>query len=1070
MGIADCSTVSEVPADREPTKSASNRDSLSNGVADATPSVGVASGEEQSQSSPNRSQSLKLDVTLSGSQDPQTRAADDPPLMRPNEPWKEDLWSEPPTSLEGFRQQLELAFRESAPPKTIERTLSTASRSSRPEEKPVVDEVEVSQSTKTYVPQIEREINTQVEEELTGPSNNKGEDVSTQMVPKTMSVHSSADLYDASVRNTLIDDTSRPPSLQSVGNHGITEAASPAPVDDEVEAEIEGLSFLNQQLAAKHSDAQIIDDSTSTNQNVPEDLSYISEDVARPVEGNMKEPNPIVPSSNQIMLGPQIIMTPSEEENETFASGPSSIPAEKLETAASPSRPPPLPPIKVPSVPPTSVSDPPIFSEPGRISGIESSTASSGRDSSVFEAASTTSSSEPSIDNIMSTLRQSTSNTTATSISIDRSHPAREQAQADLRRLQSELNVAKARGDSRAAQDSLQKSIDVIRRTYLPVSMPLEKEDKKSLRLRERVSFWRFSPGSADGASLSDAAAAGDIINLRAFLDLKVNVDSRGSNFMTPLMRAAMNGHMECLEILKQRGADEFAVDAKGRNVLHLAVASNRLPVVQWLLNVYPPPPPQQLKHRPSILFKATDSLISRPPKNLREASDAEGWKPLHLAVHLDNVGVMKALLAAGVDIESRNNWGRTPLHQAIISNCRKSFDLLLGNRASVNAIDVRSMSPLLWAAKTGHVDMIETLLANGADRYAYDNDGNQPVHQAAWAGGQVLAIETLIDGRKDLETRTKAGESMLHIACLIKSPELANYLLQNGVDVNPWAEPQTTLRDFLSKFKVPLTSLTPLHYACCRGDLEMALLLLDHEAWVNAATPEGVTALMMAAESEDTNTVNLLLNRGAKVNANMPGSMGTALHIAARRGDLETVQQLCRAGANPKARANGSGGNYGRTPAEEATAKCNDKMKRIAVEGYFQTIRQNTLRNARIRGVGERPSYEIAGRANLTAPSLDIRPVQPVSYAPWGQHNVVPLQNGLQSSWPATYPASYPTTYPGFAQQTQLQQTQEQWFDANPLTHVESPPPYQAGSSPLPSRLATQAPVYRPGDNTGPR
>lgn len=137
---------------------------------------------------------------------------------------------------------------------------------------------------------------------------------------------------------------------------------------------------------------------------------------------------------------------------------------------------------------------------------------------------------------------------------------------------------------------------------------------------------------------------------------------------------------------------------------------------------------------------------------------------------------------------------------------------------------------------------------------------------------------------------------------------------------------------------------MTPLHYACCIRDFEMAVLLLDREALVNAPTPEGATALMMAVETENTNLADLLPQREAKVNATIPGSLITALHLAARRGDLETVQQLCRHYADDSAQTSGSSSR--RSPIDECM-KCPDKKKGQAVETYLRTVVTNSLNNA---------------------------------------------------------------------------------------------------------------------------
>ena len=677
----------------------------------------------------------------------------------------------------------------------------------------------------------------------------------------------------------------------------------------------------------------------------------------------------------------------------------------------------------------------------------EQSTLSSNRGSSAHDATSTISSSEVPENSTILSLQQSTSNTTATSINTQAPGLDRDQARSDLCMLQNELAAAKSRGGSRAVQDSLQRSIEAIRRTYLARS-PAEDNNalakSSSPRLgKARSNLMRFPslPGSTRGVALGDFAASGNTISVQNILKEKVNVDSRSDNFKTPLMRAAMNGHIECMSLLKQSGADEVAVDAKGRTALHIAVASSRLAVVKWLLETYPPPRPDSLKHRPSILFRATDAVKGvRSQKNLQEASDAEGSKPLHIAVELDKGGMVKTLIAVGVDIESKDNWGRTPFHRAIISKRRDSFDTLLRNDAKIAEVDAKSASSLHLAAQAGQVDMIEILLASGAKRWDFDANGNQPIHSAVW-GGNPLAIEALVTERTDLDKRTKSGETLLHLACLKKDLEVAKYLLMNLVDVNPWAAPVSDVSQVLSHTRLKGSSMTPLHYACCTHDFETAVLLLDHEALINAPTPEGATALMMAVETEDTNLVNLLLQRGAKVNAKIPGSLITALHLAARKGDLETVQQLCRHRADDSARTSSS--SYNRSPIDEC-AKCPDKKKGQAVETYLRTVLTNRLNNKlRANARNNQASRSESYQPYHNPLEAQIAPLAyPVSYAPWTR-----AQDGYSSG------------HEYVAQQAQAQNPQ--YYHPDFDVPDESLPAYQPGPS-APASLANQAPVHR--------
>ena len=662
------------------------------------------------------------------------------------------------------------------------------------------------------------------------------------------------------------------------------------------------------------------------------------------------------------------------------------------------------------------------------------STTSSDRLSSAHDATSTISSSEPPEGSTILSLQQYTANTTATSVTSHAPGLHPDQNLQDLRTSQKELAIAKARGDSRAAKDVLQRSIEAINRKR-PADAPADDSSpvkhSSSPRLgKARSGIMRFQSllGSTKGVMLGAFAASGDMSSIEDLLKEKVNVDSRSDNFKTPLMRAAMNGHIACLNLLKQFGADEVAVDASGRTVLHIAVANNQLAVVQWLLENYPSPNTDPLRHRPSRLFRATDVVkVVRTQKNMREASDAGGSKPLHIAVELDRGGMVKTLVAAGVDIESKDNWGRTPLHRAIISTRRDSFDTLLRYGAQIAAVDAKSVSSLHLAAEAGQVDMMETLLAKGVKPWDFDAEGNQPIHSAV-CGGNIFAIEALVTERRDLDRRTKSGQTLLHLACLNRDVGVATYLLMKLVEPNPWATPTSGVLQALSQSKIKGSSLIPLHYACCTRDFEMAVLLLDHNALVNAPTPEGATALMMAVEAEDTNMVNLLLQREAKVNAKIPGSLITALHLAARRGDLETVQQLCRKGADFNARTS-STPNW-KSPLAESL-KCPDKKKGLAVREYLRTI----MTNSRNKNRAHSPSLE-ASRTESSPPYHNpsggqIAPLaDPVSYAPWA---------GTQQA------------------QAQTPQYYHPDFDVPD----DILPAYEPGPS-VPAHLANRAPVYR--------
>ena len=96
---------------------------------------------------------------------------------------------------------------------------------------------------------------------------------------------------------------------------------------------------------------------------------------------------------------------------------------------------------------------------------------------------------------------------------------------------------------------------------------------------------------------------------------------------------------------------------------------------------------------------------------------------------------------------------------------------------------------------------------------------------------------------------------------------------------------------------------MTPLHLAAAAGQLDIALLLLNAGANVNAVTPQNWTPLLEATNQGQTEMVRLLLSRGARVDAREKQNRGTSLHIAAFQGNLAICRLLLQAGASVNAR-----------------------------------------------------------------------------------------------------------------------------------------------------------------------
>ena len=91
----------------------------------------------------------------------------------------------------------------------------------------------------------------------------------------------------------------------------------------------------------------------------------------------------------------------------------------------------------------------------------------------------------------------------------------------------------------------------------------------------------------------------------------------------------------------------------------------------------------------------------------------------------------------------------------------------------------------------------------------------------------------------------------------------------------------------------------TPLCFACAKGSLQCALLLINAGAEINPSLTITFPPLHEAALNGHVHCLEMLLKMGADLEKS-ENQFGTALHVACLRGYVECVRSLLHAGANP--------------------------------------------------------------------------------------------------------------------------------------------------------------------------
>lgn len=208
-------------------------------------------------------------------------------------------------------------------------------------------------------------------------------------------------------------------------------------------------------------------------------------------------------------------------------------------------------------------------------------------------------------------------------------------------------------------------------------------------------------------------------------------------------------------------------------------------------------------------------------------------------------------------------------LFDAIRQNDAAAVAALLDADPALLAARQNHVTPILFAAYHGHVELVPLFLQRGAV---------MTFGEACALGDQAQALRMLDSDPALLDACTEDGFPPVGLAVFFRHPELARTLIERGADVNAAAR---------NAFAV-----APVHAAASVRDAATMRLLLGRGADANARQQLGYTALHTAAQLGDEEIVDLLLAHGADPRA--AGDDGkTPADLAAAHGRLEVVKRF---------------------------------------------------------------------------------------------------------------------------------------------------------------------------------
>ena len=302
------------------------------------------------------------------------------------------------------------------------------------------------------------------------------------------------------------------------------------------------------------------------------------------------------------------------------------------------------------------------------------------------------------------------------------------------------------------------------------------------------------------------------------------------------------------------------------RTPIYFAVRENRLEVAAFLLDQGADP----------LSLAVNDSLL--------DITRDRGYREMER--------LLETTLAARFNASSKE-----PVAAAIRErNPAKVRALLDASPELLRAGDARGNQPIHWAVMTRQIEVIDGLLARGADINARRFDGARPIqlvngdyHYRGWRDvpkdvattpADVLAHLRARGAYVDICTAAHAGDLNRVRELLDEDRSLANIV-----------------SDYVTYY---LGSGTPLNNAAARGHIEIVKLLLERGADPNLREEEIAPhghALYSAVYNGHFEIARLLLEKGAYPNPPVESS-ADALSIAIRNSDPKMVELLCSYGA----------------------------------------------------------------------------------------------------------------------------------------------------------------------------
>jgi RNA polymerase sigma factor (sigma-70 family) len=375
---------------------------------------------------------------------------------------------------------------------------------------------------------------------------------------------------------------------------------------------------------------------------------------------------------------------------------------------------------------------------------------------------------------------------------------------------------------------------------------------------------------------------------------------------------------------------------------LHMArkhLQERMLSVIQDNLSEQRPSRDERFAEQVMQLFQASAGGDTRAVRRLLDAEPALATAsgPMNEALYIGDV---------------------QPLHVAVMYQRKDVIDLLIAQGADINAKDTQGMTALQHALDLG--GFLPDYDAPGMIAFLRSRGVQDDIYTLMWSGSDEEFAAFLRDHPEAANDRSLDAATPL---CLVGSVKRARLLLAHGADLHARIESDSGMTSpiqFVARFpkmgvlrfylEQEQIAIDPF-WACVLGETAAVTAALGAQpslaharTGAGHALGEDIGLLHLAIHYGHEQLVTSLLDQGADVNAQARSAFGggtyrmgrmTPLHVAATRGQAGLARLLIARGADMSARDE----RRGLTPRGLAEAVHDDEIQRAEVIAFLREI-----------------------------------------------------------------------------------------------------------------------------------